>query len=181
MGLEMNANRIANANGSFEPQRTNNAILTIDQIQDSDILQLALNTFPIPKQSNEIVEIGYMNETRKVAGKAIYEDLTVLYQDYVDKQIASILWNWRYQVYNPITGKIGLAKDYKKSGKVKLVDPSGDNPRDYKIVGMWISNMNPGEIDHTASDTVKIECTITIDKAYPLFDSNIIEKGIKTL
>ena len=179
----LNANHIGGVGGGFEPQRVNNALMYIAgldgaaaaqtsvglaaEIPREDVLVLSLSTFPIPKRTLGIIEIGYLNEKRKFAGNPTYDDLSVVYKDYVDQATAKILWTWHYQVHNPETGKTGLAASYKKSGWVSLFDPSGGSERQYKLVGIWPSAMDPGDIDMAGEDSINITVTLTIDKTIP--------------
>lgn len=163
----MTADMIAQAQGSFEPQRSNNAVLAIEGLGSGreDLLTLSLDTFPLPKQQNGNIELDYLNEKRKVAGKVTIDDMDIVYKDYVDKETAKILWEWRLQVYNPNTGQVGLAKDYKKTGLITMFAPDGSLQREWKLYGMWPMNMDPGDIDMAGEENLKITMSISVDKA----------------
>jgi hypothetical protein len=156
---------------TLEPQRANNALLHITDvpgIPDQDLV-LALASFPIPKVNNGMVEIGYLNEKRKFAGLPTFDDLSVIYHDYVnlDKPVADALLQWRHQVYNPHTGAIGLAATYKKSGFVQLFAPDGTLERQYDLLGVWPSGWDPGDVDMMGEEALRLTVTLTIDKAKP--------------
>jgi len=151
----------------WEPQRVNNALLHISELDGDDDLVLALSSFPIPKVTNGVIEVGYLNEKRKFAGLPTFDDMSVVYKDYVDKNTANILQKWRYQVYDPRTGKIGLKSVYARSGYVQLFAPDGSAERQYDIEGIWPSGFDPGDADLQGEDTMNITVTLTIDKAYP--------------
>jgi hypothetical protein len=162
----MSADAIALMQGDYEPQRVNNAVLYIEGLDQADQdLRLSLDTFPLPKQQNGIIEADYLNEKRKVAGKVTIDDMDIVFKDYVDAFTASILWGWRNQVYQPRTGKVGLARTYKKKGSIVLFAPNGTGQRMWEIHGMWPANMDPGEIDMAGEDIIKITMTIVCDKA----------------
>ena len=179
----LHANHIGGVGGGFEPQRVNNALMYIagldgaaasatpagqaSEVPRENDLVLSLSTFPIPKRTMGIIEIGYLNEKRKFAGNPTYDDLSVVYKDYVDRKTAKLLWIWNYQVHNPETGKTGLASVYKKNGWVSLFDPSGGTERQYKLIGVWPSAFDPGDIDMTGEDSINITVTLTIDKTIP--------------
>jgi len=154
-----------------EPQRTNNALLFIDGLPGGlgadKQLTLSLVSFPIPKFTVAPIEVPFLNEKRKFAGNPVYDDLSVVYKDWVDKDTHKILNAWRYLVHNPETGQTGRARDYKKSGHVSLYSPDGEIERQYALIGVWPSAMDPGEIDMGGEDTVNITMTLTIDKAIP--------------
>lgn len=161
----MTADRVAQMEGEYEPQRTNNAVLHIFGVGGDEELKLALRTFPLPKGSNGVIESDWINEKRKVAGKAVFEDMELAFEDYCDRDTAALLWDWRLEVYDPSTGQVGLARDYKKRGEITLFAPNGDFQRVWTCFGMWPSNMDPGDIDHAGEDIVRVNMTVTIDKA----------------
>ena len=154
---------------NLEPQRTNNALLFINNVPglgDEDLV-LALMSFPIPKVNNGVIEVAYLNEKRKFAGNPAFEDMSVLYKDYVNKSVADSLLQWRHQVYNPITGAVGLKSVYAKTGFVQMFAPEGSFERRYDIFGVWPSTYDPGDIDMAGEDALQITLTLTIDKAVP--------------
>jgi hypothetical protein len=161
------ADHIAAEAGSFEPQRQNNFSVEIAGLSeaDRDLIILALETCPLPNESNEEIEIRYQNEVRKVAGQYIVENLTLSVKDFVDKEVRTAIMRWRNLVYNPNTGKIGLASNYKKRARIIMTAPDGSNSRICKCHGCWPQNVVGGNLDMTGSDKVLIEVTITVDKA----------------
>ena len=178
--VKLNASHL-DSQDAFEPQRSNNAILRIygnpdpsqggggggGQSDNPDILELSLNTFPVPKRSQETVEIHWLNEVRKYAGKATYEDLTVEFNQYVDRDVADALWAWYELVQSSKgenDGRIGLARDYKKQGDVILFGPDGSNGRGYDVIGIFPSNLDPGDIDMSSSEVQQVSVTFSIDK-----------------
>jgi len=174
----LHANHIGGAGDSrFELQRVNNALLYIagldsgsaegGQPGSEDVLVLSLSSFPLPKRSIGIIETGWLNEKRKFAGNPTYDDLSVVYRDYVEAGVAKVLWKWNYQVHDPETGKTGLAKNYKKAGWMSLFAPDGSIERQYNIFGAWPSTFDPGDADMMGEDGMNITMTITIDKAIP--------------
>jgi hypothetical protein len=154
----------------LEPQRSNNALLHINDVpgagSDNELV-LSLSSFPIPKSNNGVVELAYLNEKRKFAGNPTFDDLSVIFKDYVNKGVADALLQWRQQVYNPHNGTIGFKKVYAKTGFVQLFAPDGTGVRHYNLFGVWPSTYDPGDIDMAGEDTINITVTLTIDKAVP--------------
>lgn len=162
---------------ALEPQRVNNALLHITDVPGlaDEELVLALASFPIPKVNNGIIEVPFLNEKRKFAGNPTFDDLSVLFKDYVNKKVADALLQWRHQVYNPHTGAIGLKSVYGKQGHVDMFAPNGEGNaaagiepiRRYDLIGVWPSTYDPGDIDMAGEDALQITVTLTIDKAIP--------------
>lgn len=157
--------------GEFELQRTNNGRLIIVGLEGNidNVITLALSSFPIPKISQGIIEVRYLNEARKFPGNVTYDDLTVVFNDYVDRDTAGILLKWRKLCYDPADGKIGRAALAKKMARIELFSPTGDLDREYELQGVWPSAFDGGEIDYAGEDGVKISLTLTYDKFIPRF------------
>lgn len=162
---------LAQQQGAFEPQRQNNFSITISGLGegDAELISLAIASMDLPNESNEIIELPWGNEVVKVAGQARTDDVPLTVRDFVDRNVRDILVRWRRQVYDPRPdqgGRIGLARDYKKSATITLHGPDGTSKRVCALVGVWPSALNPGSLDMSASDVVQIELTLSVDKSY---------------
>lgn len=190
MAIRLNANHLAQGGprGEYEPQRANNGILVVyglPEWTDDGQITLSLESFPIPKENNAQIEARYFNERRKFAGPANVEDMEVVVKDTVDRDVARVLLAWRRLVYNPYEinkfegirggisdpfpeaeGAVGLAKNYKKSGEVILVAPDGSHVRRWAVQGLWPMSMDPGDIDMTSEDFIRITLTLSVDRIF---------------
>ena len=159
------ADHIAAEAGTFEPQRQNNFTFEVAlSSEDKDVITLSMQSAPLPNESNDEVEIQHQNERRYVAGQALFEATTLTIRDYVDQDTRGALLRWRKLVYNPKTGKVGLAKDYKKRAFVRMTAPDGTSERICKLIGSWPQALVGGNLSHDASEQVLIEVTIRFDK-----------------
>lgn len=164
----LHANHIGAVGGGFELQRPNNALLYIVNLAGNanNIVTLSLASFPLPKETSNVIEIPFLNEKRKFAGLVSYDDLTVIFNDYVDKETARLLHQWRNLVKDPVTGKMGNKRDYAKIARMVKYGPDGQSDREYECQGVWPSAIDGGEIDFgNDGDGLKINMTLTIDKA----------------
>lgn len=182
MAIRLTAQHLAQggADGRYEPQRANNGILIIAGLpgwEESGEITLSLESFPLPKENNASIEARYMNERRKFPGPANVEDMEVSIKDTVDRTVAHQLLAWRRLVYNPgrlgdyqqtfgptTPGAIGLARTIKKSGLIKLVAPDGTYERAWEVDGLWPLSMDPGDIDMTSEDFIRITMTLSVDR-----------------
>ena len=167
----LNANHIGAAAGGFEMQRQSSALLYFPGLLGNvdNLITLAIASFPMPKVASGIVEVAYLNEKRKFAGMPTFDDLSIVFRDYVDKDVARVIGLWRKSVYDPVTGRIGLASEYKRDGRAVQFAPNGELEREFEIVGAWPSTWDPGDHDMEAEDQVRINVTLTIDKAIPSY------------
>lgn len=167
MGLTnpQSADHIAAEDGSFEPQRQDNFSFEVALGDaDKDLIIMSLETAALPTESNEEVEVHYQNERRYVAGKFNVESLALSFKDFVDVDVRGALLRWRKQVYDPHTGKVGLAKDYKKTGYIVMTAPDGTSSRVCRLEGCWPQTLNGGQLDMKTADPVMIELTLRYDK-----------------
>lgn len=181
-GLELSASHLRGKD-QFEPQRSNNAMLVIDGLPgeqgDSKFVELAINTFSLPKSNHNPTEIHWLNRVFKYAGKRVYDDLTLELNQYVDRDIAAILYAWYAQVQGdkgPIAqgisdplldGALGLARDYKKDADIFLYPPNaltGEMVRAYELEGVWPQSVDGGEIDMSSDEPVRMSINLSIDQ-----------------
>jgi hypothetical protein len=165
----LSAQHLAPAQGSFEPQRQYDWALEIalDDAGDQVVVMQGLESFEVPKEENEEIELHYANEVRYVAGKARFDALPLTLKDFVDVGVARAIIKWRRQVYNPETGAIGLARDYKKNADLVLVAPDQSSLRIWKLIGCWPQRLEGGSLDMTSNEKVLVTVTIRFDRAIP--------------
>jgi hypothetical protein len=160
--------QLAQQNGAFEPQRQFQWILKVglDDNSAEGMLELAIKSMFPPSDSNEPIEIPYMNSRVWVAGKHMVEAGTINFFDYVDKNTAKIIRDWRLKVYDPDTGKMGYAKDYKKAATLYAMPPdmNESNARKYELQGMFPFAAKFGTFDYSANALVEIEVQFRFDK-----------------
>lgn len=167
MGLTnpQSADHIAAEGGTFEPQRQNNFSLEVALgAADRDLIEMALQGLTVPATINEQVIVQYKNEQRKVAGQATVEDGNLALVDYVDQDTRGAIMRWRKQVYDPETGKLGLAKNYKKTANIILEGPDGATKRVGKLVGVYPPQDPTIDLNMESSDKVLMEVPLSVDK-----------------
>jgi|WetSurSiteA1Bulk_404760.scaffolds.fasta_scaffold00002_96 hypothetical protein len=202
MGIHVLATNLAQQNTGFEPQRQHNWAIEIPFAGLSagsgaligllsraigidlghsgmDNIVLSLASGFLPRGANEEVPIPYGNETVYVAGKATWDAGALVIRDWVDVDVMGALVAWRSAVYNPATGQIGLARNYKLDCDVLLFGPNSVDSvfsdygatylRKWTLVGCWPVSINPAAngLDMANSNQVMIEMALRYDKAFP--------------
>lgn len=145
--------------------RSNNWEVAITNFEGGDIaIYAATATFPNLQVTP--YEVAHMNEKVKYAGGPIEQvELSLSLYDDVDDKMQSGLYQWYKKIYDPDTGKIGLASDYKKNGFLYQYTPAGEELRKWEIFGMFPTSIDHGgEGDYTNGEGIKIACTISVDK-----------------
>lgn len=168
MVAPLDARHIASQNGNFAPQHASMFTLEISGLDGDakDLIVLSLSSFKLPKDENEVWTIPYGNEERKGAGKAKIDAMPLVVNDWVDRAIRKACVDWRKQVYDPATGAVGLPANYKKQAEIILSASDGTRQRKCRLVGLWPSDLEGGELKMEGSDLVKISMTLQCD----LFD-----------
>jgi len=172
MAERVSADHIAGtADLRFEPQRKNNftvrftlpdGLISVDR---ESMVAMSVKAMPFPQETSDILPLAFGNEERKVAGitKFTEEQLTV--HDYVAGETAAVFRDWRRKVYDPVTGVIGYAYQYKTEGDLLFFGPDGEQRRLWTLQGMWPRRVKygAGEMGSSASAN-EIEIEFAIDK-----------------
>ncbi|MCG8433064.1 MAG: hypothetical protein MJA83_03405 [Gammaproteobacteria bacterium] len=167
MPVPQDGRHIANQEGSFVPQHGNNWLLEVADLvgaDDRDLIFLSLVSFELPKESSEEIELRYGNEIRYVAGQNEYEAIPLIVRDYVDRAVRNAMVEWRRQVYDPLTGNVGLPTNYKKTGNVILQATDGTFLRNVRLIGLWPQALNAGTLSMDSAEPVQIEATMRYDR-----------------
>lgn len=155
--------------GGFEPQRTNNFTIRIFGDRFSDrMLEMTLHSFQLPQRTTEILEVPFGNEVRKVPGRTTFPDRNLVVKDYVDQSILAELEAWESAVFNPVSGATGYANVIKTHAHVFMFGPDGERRRWWKLVGVWLSDLDPGEMSMERPANHLVTARLTYDKAIPI-------------
>lgn len=152
--------------GNFEPQRVYNFSLAIDGLQDT---KLALESMSLPTKMVSEIELNFLNTRRYVAGRASFEAIPVIVKDTIQGSTASEINNWHQQVFDPNTGHIGLASQYKRNASVLLFGPDGSAIREWVLEGSWPTVVNFGSADYNSDDVVRLEMQLRFDRCFARF------------
>lgn len=129
-------------------------------------LKFMLVSFPLPKETTEASDISYFNQTIKVAGKTTFDTTTMVLRDAIDYDTEMKFLKWRKKVYDPETGRMGLAADYKLKATVREYTPNGDEYRSWKLEGCWPSGIDYGEMTYEDGGEKQLSVTLCYDFAY---------------
>nr|DAQ48037.1 MAG TPA: Baseplate wedge protein [Bacteriophage sp.] len=177
---QLNAAFMSN-DSTYEVQRTNNFrfVVSLDEFTNNstmssgDIIELACDSAGLPTTSNDAIELDYGNSNVKVAGKSTTDDISVAVKDFIEPDVENILWQWRMKVYNPETGKVGWAVNYKKDCMIVQYGPNGEVLRKWKCEGCWPTTLDLGDMDYSSGDKKQITMTLSVDTAYLIRDGAV--------
>lgn len=155
----------------FEVQRANQfeVSFTFPALLKADATELTMmvESFPLPKFSNEPIELSYGNRKVKVAGVASWENGDLVVRDAINKDTETLLRRWQKLVYEPKTDAIGWADDYKGTVNVHEYSPDGTTKtRTWTLIGVWPSSINFGDLGYDTNEKKVISATLSYDYAY---------------
>ena len=168
------------ASDGYEVQRTNNFEIILSGLgeitgnaSDTRTIKLAIESGFLPSEENTVQELNYFNTNIKVAGTATYSGGSIVVKDIISQgsDIESIIVAWRKAVYDPTpnsatTDRIGLAFNYKTDARVVQYAPDGSMERTWKLLGVWPSSVNYGNLEYGSGGSIKtIEIALQYDKA----------------
>jgi len=166
MGLPIDITATRFNQREYQIQRKNHFEVTFDtKVIDSGISFL-LTSFDLPKEQTDSFKANYWNDSVNLAGKTNYETTQMVIKDAINYDTEKQFLQWRLRVFNPKTGKVGYAEDYKCNAKVKEYSPSGDIIREWTIIGCWPSSVDYGSLTYAEDGEKTITVTITYDKGY---------------
>lgn len=188
----------ANGLGRYDVKRTNNWVLEFSQfgtsvLRNSLIIQLQKAARPALKIGE--AKLSFANESWYVATKPEYEPLGVTFYDalpssgveYVmnrssggsphpdgNKDMVSsgqILYDWWLLMYDPASGRIGVAADYKATAFITMYNAWNTPVERWMYVGLFPTSIGYGELSYTdEGGPALVSCSFRFDKVYRMAD-----------
>lgn len=151
----------------YDPQRPGHFKFTCPDVEGMERLELAIDASSIPFMSQDKLTIRRGATEINFAGSMHFQDQSLRVIDYIGLDDVDVLLGWQKLSGDVDTQKVGLARDYKKTGFLTLYDPNFNPVRTWTLKGCWISGLSEDELDMQkgASDKMNINCTITYDMA----------------
>ena len=160
-------------------------------IKWTDEVEFALEKFPFPERSREMIEVKYMQQTNYLIGKDMPTPAIEIPVRYAFQALtAEALEKWYYLVSNPQTGGVGLTSSLKAKGTMRWMVPDMNRQRQdlvknppitnslstglqYVLEGCIIKGLRFTDADMTQSGYVNLLFGLQIDRYYPVDVSNM--------
>jgi len=143
-------------------RRTNNFILSIDGLEGSS-LDLVVQKAFLPRLQLNVLELRHGNDAKKYAGVASWEGGQVTIWDTLSQLELDAVLAWYQSTYDWETGVIGNSAEYKKAGTIREYAANSQFIREWRLQGLWISELDLGELDASQGEMKQISFTIQID------------------
>ena len=164
-GKDLTATRFI-YNKQFQLQRKNHFEVQFNSKFIDPEFRFMLVSFPLPKETTETSDINYFNQTVKVAGRTSFAETTMVLRDAIEYDTEMKFLDWRKKVYDPETGIMGLASEYKCDAWVYEYTPNKEMLRRWKIIGCFPSGIDYGELTYDDGGEKQLSVTLTYDYAY---------------
>lgn len=164
---------------TYVPLTTNNFEIRVYNMDGSspasysDLLTLSTSEIGSIKESQDSITVHYGNGVIKFPSKVTFDDVSWTLNCYCSPNVLESLREWRKEVYDPTTEKMGLPSQYMKQVYFIRYDGQG-NVRDViKCPGTWIKDLdNGGNMSQQGGDLVKVSLTLVISKAIYLTEAD---------
>lgn len=150
----------------YQIQRKNHFEVTFDGTYINPGLSFLVTSFSLPKESTETFKANYWNDSVNLTGRTSFSEAQLVIKDAINFDTEKEFLQWRLRVYNPKTGKVGYAEDFKCGATVKEFSPSGDKVREWTLVGCFPSAVEYGDLTYEDAGEKQISVTIMYDKGY---------------
>jgi hypothetical protein len=149
-------------------------------------VEFAVEKFPFPERSREMVPIKYMQQTNfQIGGDTPTAAVEVPVRYAFAQRTAEALEKWYWLVSNPKTGGVGLTSEVKSKGFMRYMVPNmqkqindlrgnatpGESTlKDgltWELEGCIIKGLKPVDADMTQSGYVNLMFSLQIDRVFP--------------
>ena len=131
----------------------------------SDLLTLSTDEVGEIKEDQDSITVHYGNGLIKFPSKVSFSDVDWTLNCYCEPNVIQALREWRRQVYDPITEKMGLPSQYMRQVFFIKYDGQG-NPRDIiRCQGTWIGALSNGAMNQEGGQVVKVSVPFVISRA----------------
>lgn len=159
---------------SYVPLTTNNFEIRIYNMdgssptENADLLTLSTDEIGEITETQDTINVHYGNGVIKFPSKTTFEDVNWTLNCYCQPNVLGVLRDWRKQVYDYETEKMGLPSQYMKQAYFIKYDGQG-NPRDVlRSPGIWLANLHHGAMNQQGGELVKITATLVISRIIPV-------------
>ena len=180
-----------NTDNGFEPQRTNNFEMSITGLSNlkpagggdyspkvramlnnmSDDLVLSIKNGFTPKENISVLTVPYGNSEVKFAGRPTYDEGSIIWNDYYDKDIELLLKAWQMAAFNPQNGD---AKNYKLEAIMTMYSPGYTVARRWLIHGCWLASVNGDDMGNENNSIRTLSAQFVYDWAQRMEEANEI-------
>jgi len=149
---------------SVEPLRQFRWILSLNGIDAYTALSTERPHYTIGE-----IAVPYINTTRYLAGKLIFNEMKITLWDPIAPSAAQKVQQWVGLNYEILTGRSGYKDFYTKDFDLKLLDPPGGIAQQWQFKNAWPKDVNFGGLDYKSEEMANVDLSLRFDSCVLLF------------
>ena len=131
----------------------------------SDLLTLSTDEVGNIQESQDAITVHYGNGLIKFPSKVTFGDVNWTLNCYCEPNTLEALREWRRQVYDPDTEKMGLPSQYMRVVYFIKYDGQGGVRDVIRCPGTWIGALDNGAMNQEGGSVVKVSVPFIISRA----------------
>jgi hypothetical protein len=109
-------------------------------------------------------EIQFLNTSTYVAGRFVWDPITVKFRDPIGPSASQALMEWVRLCAESVTGRMGYAAGYKKNVDIEMLDPTGVVVEKWILEGTFMTDVNFGALSYSQDALADISATLRMDR-----------------
>lgn len=176
--LSMGTNRMLGVDASV-PLTTNNFEIRVYNMDGtsptefSNLLTLSTDEVGNVQEEQDSIVVHYGNGIIKFPSKVTFADIEWTLNCYCEPNVLESLREWRRQVYDPDTERMGLPSEYMRQVYFIRYDGQGNARDAIRCPGTWIGALDNGSYNQQGGEVVKVKVPFVISKAIYLKKSDL--------
>lgn len=139
----------------------------------SELLTLSTNEIGAIEEQQDSIIVHYGNGLIKFPSKVTFSDVTWTLNCYCSPNVLGALREWRRQVYDPQTEKMGLPSQYMRQVFFIRYDGQGNVRDAIRCPGTWIGALNNGSMNQEGGQVVQVSVPFVISKVIYLTEAEL--------
>ena len=139
----------------------------------SELLTLSTDEVGAITEQQDSIVVHYGNGIIKFPSKVTYGETTWNLNCFCSPNVLEALRDWRRQVYDPDTERMGLPSEYMRVVYFIKYDGQGNTRDVIRCPGTWIGALDNGAMRQTGGEVVKVSVPFIISKAIYLKSADI--------
>lgn len=156
---------------NFVPLTTNNFEVRIYNMDGSsptefsDLLTLSTDEVGSVQENQDAITVHYGNGIIKFPSKVTFGEVNWTLNCYCEPNVLEALREWRRQIYDPDTEKMGLPSQYMRQVYFIKYDGQGGVRDVIRCPGTWIGQLDNGAMNQEGGQVVKVSVPFIISRA----------------
>lgn len=171
---------------NYVPLTTNNFEIRIygtgenSLTDNSTLLTLATNDVGEIAEEQDVITVHYGNGMIKFPSKVSFTDVDWTLNCYCTPSVLDALRDWRKQVFDPDTERMGLPTEYMRTAYFIRYDGAGNMRHALKAPGVWCRGIKYGQMNQEGGQIVQVAVTLVISKAMYMTPSMSSSAGFRS-